>query len=240
MAHTPSPRFLAAAKYLACALSLAKVPSSVKLELYGLYKAVTVSLVPNTPRPSIFDLTGRAKWDGWKAVSQTISSAKQAEDKYLDLAKNLGWTEGLIATTQKASSSHATAEQDEINWDSTDDEQPISSGGTLMGPTVSIMAVPGTPSGNDETLHGLVAAQRYDDVLKYLNDHPISNLNEGDEFGYTPLHLAADRGNTEIVKLLLARGANHRLKDADGFTPRELASIAGHDQLQFLLREENE
>ncbi len=70
--------------------------------------------------------------------------------------------------------------------------------------------------------------------------------------GYTALHLAADRGNTAIVKILLDHGANavlkvnsllylqaflliHCTQDSDGFSASELARIAGHSDIVQLL-----
>ncbi|CAM9636016.1 unnamed protein product [Discosporangium mesarthrocarpum] len=38
-----------------------------KLKLYSLYKQVTVGDC-NTPRPGMLDLSGKAKWDAWKAL----------------------------------------------------------------------------------------------------------------------------------------------------------------------------
>ncbi|KAG6332079.1 hypothetical protein ID866_7007, partial [Astraeus odoratus] len=54
-------------------------------QLYGLYKFLTVSSLPQTSRPSIFDMTGRAKWDAWNNIGHTFGDRKaEAEKRYLD------------------------------------------------------------------------------------------------------------------------------------------------------------
>ncbi|OAD80983.1 hypothetical protein PHYBLDRAFT_104584 [Phycomyces blakesleeanus NRRL 1555(-)] len=53
-----------------------------KLELYALYKQVSHGNV-NTPRPGMFDLVGKAKWDAWK--NQESMAAIEAKYRYVDL-----------------------------------------------------------------------------------------------------------------------------------------------------------
>jgi len=64
------------------------------------------------------------------------------------------------------------------------------------------------------------------------------DVNKFDEHGYTPLHLACDRGNAAVVELLLSKGADHSLKDPDELTALELATIAGHDDIVALIQED--
>ena len=52
----------------------------------------------------------------------------------------------------------------------------------------------------------------------------------------TPLHEAAREGHEEIAKLLLACGADPRVRDRDGLTPLELAIAAGHEGMREILR----
>lgn len=51
-------------------------------------------------------------------------------------------------------------------------------------------------------------------------------VNAIDELGRTALHLAAPRGNAELIKILLEAGADATVVDADGKTPAELADDA--------------
>jgi ankyrin repeat protein len=48
--------------------------------------------------------------------------------------------------------------------------------------------------------------------------------------GTTPLHVAAEKGYSEIVQLLIDHGANFRIENADGKTPLEVAL----DQKKFV------
>jgi len=60
-------------------------------------------------------------------------------------------------------------------------------------------------------------------------------------FGFTPLHEAAEAGHADVVKVLLAHGADPRLKLAAayerfpvGATAAQVARLAGHQKLGAL------
>ena len=55
------------------------------------------------------------------------------------------------------------------------------------------------------------------------------------EDGRTPLHMAAAKGHTEVVKLLLAKGAQPDVKAKDGSTPLHLAAEGGFKDIVELL-----
>ena len=56
------------------------------------------------------------------------------------------------------------------------------------------------------------------------------------EGGFTPLHAAALSGKIDLVRLLLAHGADPSLPTADGVLPAALAAIHGHQAVLDLLR----
>ena len=55
-----------------------------------------------------------------------------------------------------------------------------------------------------------------------------SLLRACDRDGGTPLHVAAEAGNLNMVTWLLARGSNARKEDAHGLTPLDRAALAAH------------
>lgn len=55
-------------------------------------------------------------------------------------------------------------------------------------------------------------------IAEHLLDRGC-NVNAQDHNGFTPLHAAAQSGDTEMVRLLLRRGADVRLADTFGNTP---------------------
>ncbi|KAJ7103622.1 ankyrin [Mycena belliarum] len=221
--------FDAAAAYLSTSPSASNLPSSTKLELYGLFKYITVSTTPTTPRPSIFDFTGRAKWDAWSAASNTYSTKADAEGRYLEVARSLGWTEGVVLTDT------ASTEAGTENWDSDDDDSPINSRGEPggFGTSVSSMAQPEEEI--DNSVHGLAVSNNLQGLASLLQGDPSVDLNARDPFGYTALHLAADRGHVPVVKFLLERNVDRDIKDEDDFTAAELAQAAGHETIVQLL-----
>ncbi|XP_062564146.1 transient receptor potential channel pyrexia-like [Armigeres subalbatus] len=94
------------------------------------------------------------------------------------------------------------------------------------------------PSGMN-AIH-LAADLGYVDCLKALLDFPTAdpNIRIGiREKESTALHLAADEGNVECVNLLLAKGANAKLKNHRGFTPLHLAArTSSLECVELLLR----
>ncbi|GAW06073.1 acyl- binding protein [Lentinula edodes] len=149
-ASAPSDSFRDAASYLSNSTSLAKVSNTVKLELYALFKWLTVSPQPNVSRPSIFDMAGRAKWDAWNATGKQYTNGTDAENRYLEIAHSLGWKPGASISPQPSETTN-----DDL-WDSDSDSSKNREGGGGMGISVSSMSAPETDS--DNTLHGLAIA----------------------------------------------------------------------------------
>jgi len=58
------------------------------------------------------------------------------------------------------------------------------------------------------------------------------DLNHRDKmYGWTPMHIAAREGNSDIIQLLLKKGANPNAKDNLGQTPLHRAAQRGHKQI---------
>jgi acyl-CoA-binding protein len=148
-------------------------------QLYGLFKYVTVSTNPPTSRPSIFDMTGRAKWDAWNMAGKTYVSGTDAEIRYLDIARDLGWSEGTaLVITEKQENEQRDGED---IWDKDEDGGSNGSGGVGgMGNTVSTMAPP--PEEIDGSIHGLAVSNDAVGITLFLEKYPDTDLNERDEF----------------------------------------------------------
>jgi ankyrin repeat protein len=67
-----------------------------------------------------------------------------------------------------------------------------------------------------------------------------ADLNEQDENGWTPLNWAAGRGDVEVVRLLLDKGAEVFKVGRDQRTPYMIALAAGRQETARLLREAEE
>ena len=87
-------------------------------------------------------------------------------------------------------------------------------------------------SDGDNGLHCVV---RWGDLsaAKALIDAGI-DVNKAGDLGYAPLHVACMRGNVEMVKLLIDKGAN-MFALSEGDAPFATARLAGHDQICDLL-----
>ena len=75
-----------------------------------------------------------------------------------------------------------------------------------------------------------------------MNNHPDLEREPVSSINRTPLHLAAIRGHTNIIKLLIewGRGVDRNCKDFDENTPLHYASEYGHfESIIYLVKEAN-
>ncbi|KAG2154745.1 ankyrin [Suillus clintonianus] len=225
MSFTPSLAIDEAASYVSSAPSLSKVSNTIKLELYGLFKYLKVAPKPQGSRPSIFDMTGRAKWDAWKAASDGYeNNSHAAAQRYLVIAQELGWKPGSTPSSAPGKRSEDGGA-----------DAGGGGGGGGMGTSVSSLAKPGPDLGEAQTLHGLAIAGDAKKLMAFLLVNPAVDINARDEFDYTALHLACDRGNLPVVQVLLSKGGDPLLKDPDDYTAAELAQVAGHQEIYDFL-----
>jgi len=174
-------------------------------------------------------MTGRAKWDAWKSAQEKYDEGEKAEERYLDIARNLGWVEGAMPSSEEIPSDRGSGAD---IWD--DDSTVSQRSGNQMGKSVSVVPPPPEAAGKS-TLHDLSVSDDAAGLSSLLLEHPATDVNERDQFGYTPLHLACDRGSLAVVKILLSKGADPSLKDQDDFTAGELARIAGYEEIGKLV-----
>jgi ankyrin repeat protein len=83
-------------------------------------------------------------------------------------------------------------------------------------------------------LHDLIRKGKYDLVLQLIqlkeketDDKPILRLDEKNNTGKTPLHLAVISRRKDIIKTLLDHGAKANIQSNDGRTPLHWAAING-------------
>jgi len=175
-------------------------------------------------------MAGRAKWDAWCSAGRAFDQREDAECRYLEIARSLGWAEDKVM--QEPTDEVAMSD----TWEEDDSVQSSSNpgaGSRGMGGAVSAMLPPVQEL--DRDIHGFAISNDASALSNLLEVNPATNVDEVDEFGYTPLHLACDRGNLAVVQILLSKGADAAIKDPDGFSAIELARVAGHGDVQKYL-----
>lgn len=127
-------------------------------------------------------MTGRAKWDAWKTVGTRYSQKEDAEIRYIEIAKTLGWTEDSQVVHDSRSEQPAEADI----WDE-GATQSDSGGAGGMGVAVSAMARPAEVK--EETVHGAAISNDTSGLSILLENHPETDLNSLDEFVGSPLSI---------------------------------------------------
>jgi len=183
------------------------------LFFYGRYKQSTIGPC-NTDRPSFFDFTGKQKWDAWKNVGDI--SEERAKDDYIQklCLADPGWL-NKISTNQQSKNQ---------GW-------------------ASVSSMVNDEKGLKEDEKKLVDWIKEDNVakvrelsFKWNASDVDSVINYRDENGMGVIHWAADRGNKDIVKMLLdIKDLDVNQKDNDGQTALHYASSCGHLEVVQLL-----
>lgn len=126
-------------------------------------------------------MTGRAKWDAWSATGKKYEGVAEAEQRYLDLARSLGWAETIIVQPKQK------FESEPVDYDTLLDSPYVPSaegssrgGGDGLGPSVSSMAPQEVV--HDTSIHGLVLSNDVSGLEALLKNHPETDLNALDEF----------------------------------------------------------
>ncbi len=105
----------------------------------------------------------------------------------------------------------------------------------LLTRGASLTAISGGAEKN-HPLHAALAGACDAAIVRAMVAHG-ADVNAAGANAYTPLHVAASRGNQELVRFLVESGARVDAKMADGKTPADLAAERGHPETAKLLQE---
>merc|ERR1712070_917897 len=97
-------------------------------------------------------------------------------------------------------------------------------------------ALDATPGYNEATAVHLSAMNAHTDVVAYLINSGVVDINAQDADGRTALACACADGAEDVVKLMVAEGAKMDIIDCDNYKPLHHAALNDHDQIvKFLL-----
>ncbi|XP_055608553.1 acyl-CoA-binding domain-containing protein 6-like [Uranotaenia lowii] len=185
------------------------------LRFYGLFKQSTAGKC-TTQKPGIFNMSGRAKWSAWNDLGEM--SQQQAMKGYIALLNEL-----------------------QSGWDSSDqvgDGEHKSNNQSWVSVSTFLPEDDPLEAGKEKTIVDFIKQGNRDQVEKILSGQEIcSVINALDEEELGLIHWAADRGNVEVLTLILTvPQLDINLRDGGGQTALHYASSCGNrDCVKLLL-----
>jgi acyl-CoA-binding protein len=233
-----SPQFKEAATRVT---ALQGLDNETQLQLYGLYKQSMVGNI-NTSKPWAIDVVGSAKWKSWKSFEGF--PRESAARAYVYVVSNLLPSPLMSAGGGGRSSSGSGGE--DLKDERAGSRNGAAAGDTIfdgMGVSISTLhaqqeqesAKSARSWKESESLFAAVVDGDVEKVLQILDGPDGCEIDLRNDAGLTPLHFAVDRGNAELVKILLDHKANQTLKDNEGQTPMEIAKICEYEEIVELL-----
>lgn len=181
------------------------------LKFYGFYKQATSGKC-NVSKPGIFNMSGRAKWSVWNELGEMTKE-----------------------TAMKGYIQHLTGLKPEWDQNVEGDEFKPQQGSWV---SVSSFAKEDPDLGTEaQTVVDFIKEGNVEKVHKVLTSEEIGTvINELDDEGLGLIHWAADRGNAEILRLVIdVPAVNIDLKDSVGQTALHYASSCGNRDCVKLL-----
>ena len=246
------------------ARELSNIGQEDQLMLYGLYKQATIGN-SNIDPPSKFRIRAYAKHQAWTKfhgmprqfailkyieVVTHFGKLEQSDPKDPnELSKdNAAFMNTISMITGESNADIEYDKDQEYDGEDLSDDDEIeirrrnksnedelaSSLGTKQ--STLIQGGEETALSVDGKMTALQAASLGNPILlqKCIDDG--MNIEEPDETGQTPLHMAADKGSLDCIMILLKNGADINVADNEGTTPLHAAVIRGSlDVTTFLL-----
>ncbi|XP_055636819.1 acyl-CoA-binding domain-containing protein 6-like [Toxorhynchites rutilus septentrionalis] len=183
------------------------------LRFYGFYKQAMVGKC-DIPKPGIFNMSGRAKWTAWSELGEM--SKEHAMKSYVQHLGKLN-----------------------PDWDPEGQDDDTFKPQKASWVSVSTFALEEDGSGSeDKSIVDFIKEGDTDNVRNALREDGIDAvINELDDEGLGLIHWAADRGNVEILRLILdVPQVKINLNDSFGQTALHYASSCGNrDCLKLLI-----
>ena len=203
------------------------MPQPLQLEFYALFKQASLGDIDDYIRkaPPAYDVVATAKYKAWKSLSGMTRTAAMQE--YIDKAVHYEFTRSMLVNDD---------DNEELEGDAVMDMNGMGN----KPSTLSAERTKEEEDADDEDdrafpLHAAARNNQVAELERLLQGDKKHDPNELDKSGQTALHLAADAGHPDCIKVLVKYGADVQAADNDGITVLQAAVIAGHVETCRLL-----